>query len=210
MSPVTIPVHARLLTLQIEEFRIQETTVDVGGRPQRRRIRVRDLRSVPHGHDSRRIAPAVHYANNVFQPADIRFVLTRTTEVSVLSPNGSEQVDNGAFHQLSRQFPGGSGVSLMLVPSFLRGELGGQSLEPQGTCIIERMSQQMMNRVLCHELGHLLELHHEGPGNIDNWNLMYPALRAGDRLDPEQIGAAQRSRLAARAARAAQAGQRVP
>ena len=183
MSTITIPIEARFLTFQIEEFRIEERTIDVGGRPQQRRERVRSLRDVPHGHRVSQLSPAIQYANRVFQPADIRFLLVSSVDLSVPALGGAEHVDDAGFHILSRQFPGRACVSLMLVSSFHRGELGGRSLESAGTCIIQAMGQQMMNRVLCHELGHLLELGHAGPGNVDHYNLMYPALRAGDRLD---------------------------
>jgi hypothetical protein len=207
MTTIIIPLEARLLTLQIEEFAIREVEVDVGGRPQLQRRRVRTLRNIAHGHDASRIAPAVQHTNIVFRPARIRFVLRRAFEVTTRSPLGREALDNQDFHLLSRQFPGGSFVSLMLVHQFARGELGGQSLEPAGTAIIEAMGQSQFNRVLCHELGHLLNLHHEGPGNVDNYNLMYPALRAGNRLDPEQISSARESRLATRAVEAARQGR---
>lgn len=132
-------IEARLLALQIEEVGVEEIEVDVGGQPQRRRQRVTTRRDFPYGHRVSRIAPAVQYANNVFRPASIQFVLMRTLEVSVLAPMGREALDNQDFHLLSRQFPGGPGVSLMLVNRFARGELGGQSLESAGTAIIEAM-----------------------------------------------------------------------
>ena len=207
MTTIIIPIEARLLTLQIQEHDIRQVEVDVGGRAQIQRRRVTTSRDVPHGHNASRIAPAVQFANTVFRPAEIRFMLAQTSEVSVLAPMGREALDNQGFHLLSRQFPGGPGISLMLVNRFERGELGGQSLESAGTAIIEAMSQSQLSRVLSHELGHLLNLHHEGPGKVDNYNLMYPALRAGNRLDPEQITAARESRLAIGAARAAQQGR---
>lgn len=83
---------------------------------------------------------------------------------------------------------------------FQGAELGGQAVEALGVCIVKLLGHPGLGKVLAHELGHLLSLEHLTQSGVDNYNLMYPSLRADDRLTQPQIDQARTSNLMGRIA----------
>ena len=74
-------------------------------------------------------------------------------------------------------------------------------MEEQSVCIVCALGDPGTGKVLAHELGHLLALPHVARESTrSNWNLMYPAYRAGDELTADQIAVARRSRASVRSA----------
>lgn len=197
--PIRIPLEVHAVTVVVVEHRVEEREVRVGPRTETRRERVEARREVPPRQDRASFDRALGYANGVFSPAGVQFHVasfdTPTSEI----PNGAERVDLNGFQYLARQFPAHGGLSVLLVADFERSDLGGQAVEEQSVCIVCALGDPGTGKVLAHELGHLLALPHvDRDTRRANWNLMYPAYRAGDELTAEQVVLARGSRTGRR------------
>jgi hypothetical protein len=196
---VRIPLEVHAVTVVVVEHRIEERQIRVGPRTETRRERVEARREVPPRQDRASFDRALGYANAAFSPHDIQFHVASFDTPAAEVPNGAERVDQNGFQYLARQFPARSGLSVLLVADFERSDLGGQAVEEQSVCIVGAFGDPGTGKILAHELGHLLALAHvERDSRRANWNLMYPAYRAGDELTPEQAALARGSRTGRR------------
>lgn len=197
--PVRIPLEVHAVTVVVVEHRVEERQVRVGPRTEPRRERVEVRREVPPGLDRTSFDRALGYSNAVFSPTGIQFHVACFDTPTAEIPNGADRVDLNGFQYLARQFPAKSGLSVLLVADFERSDLGGQAVEEQSVCIVCALGDPGTGKVLAHELGHLLALPHvERDSRRANWNLMYPAYRAGDELTPAQVALAVGSRTGRR------------
>lgn len=197
--PIRVPLEVHAITVVVLEQRIEERQIRVGREMSPRRERVTVRREVPPRQDRTTFDSALRYSNNVFTPADIQFHVASFDPATEEIPNGADRVDFNGFQFLARRYPPRSGLSVLLVADFERGDLGGQAVEAQSTCIVCALGDPGTGKVLAHELAHLMALPHVATGSPRaNWNLMYPALRAGDELTPEQIALARGSRAGCR------------
>jgi len=196
---IRIPLEIHAITVVVAQDRIVEREIRVGPRTETRRERQTERREVPPRQDRSSFDRALGYSNGVFAPADVRFHVASFDAATEEIPNGAERVDLNGFQYLARRFPPRSGLSVLLVADFERGDLGGQAVEEQSVCIVCALGDPGTGKVLAHELGHLLALPHvERDSRRANWNLMYPAYRAGDELTAVQIARARASRTGRR------------
>jgi hypothetical protein len=146
-----------------------------------------------------RVRLAFQQANQILLPADIQFSMRSCNPQRTAAPGGSAQVDDAGFLSLAREFPARNGVSMLVVHDFHDRDLGGSAVESIKACIIKKLASPTFGHVLAHEFGHLLNLPHvlaRDDTDVDNYNLMYPGLRAGHRLTRDQIRRARQSPLA--------------
>jgi hypothetical protein len=197
-TTINVPVEVHLITLCIESFRSVPRQVQVGRTTRTQMERVRDVREVPPGPDRDGLRPALDLANRIFLPADIQFTLRSSSAERVAAPDNLEEVNEQGFFALASQFPARVAVSVLVVNKFQGKELGGQAVEQLGVCIVRSLGNPATGKVLAHELGHLLSLGHVTQSGVDNYNLMYPSLRADDRLTAQQIAQARASDLVKR------------
>jgi hypothetical protein len=195
---ISVPIDVHLITLGIESFRVVSRQVRVGRDSRTQLERVRAVQEVPPGVDRGAMALAIEAANRIFLPADIQFALRSCTVERVAAPQNREEIDEAGFFELARQFPARSAASVLVVGKFRGAELGGQAVEALGVCILKRLGPADSGKVLAHELGHLLNLEHVTRSGVDNYNLMYPSLRADDQLSQDQINTARTSNLVKR------------
>jgi len=191
---INIAIDAHLITITVESFREVTRQVQVGRTSQTRRERVREIRESPPAVTNQQIKGAIDISNTIFRQANIQFQLRSCTSERTAAPQNREEVNQAGFLSLAREFPSASrGLSLLVVSQFQGAELGGQAAPMLGVCILRSMSNPLLGKTLAHELGHLLGLVHVTGGAISNrYNLMWPGLRAGDRLTPFQIQTARR------------------
>jgi len=145
--------------------------------------------------------------------ANIEFSRSSIEQIVEEMPSGatSETVDEAGYHFLAAAHKTGRGVRAILVDRVARADLGGQSRQQTGVCLVAYGSDAAsISRMLAHELGHLLSLPHidenarRGPGQerlIAGWmrNLMYSgALNPAAELTDTQVRAARSSPLARR------------
>jgi len=197
-AAINVPLDVHLVTLLIESFRVVSRQVQVGRTTRTQMERVRDVREVPPGVDRGTVAIALDAANRIFRPADIQFTIRSCTADRVNAPQNQEEINEQSFFDLARQFPARAGATVLIVNKFQGPDLGGQAAEPLGVCIMKKLGPADLGKVLAHELGHLLDLEHVTRSGVDNYNLMYPALRADDRLTQDQIDTARTSNLVKR------------
>lgn len=195
---INVPIDVHLITLGIERFRVVSRQVRVGRDTRTQLERVREVQDVPPGVDRSAVTLALDVANRIFLPADIQFTLRSCGVERVAAPQNRDEIDEGGFFELARQFPARSAASVLVVGKFRGAELGGQAVEALGVCIIKKLGPADSGKVLAHELGHLLNLQHVTRSGVDNYNLMYPSLRADDRLSEDQINTARTSNLVRR------------
>lgn len=197
--PIRIPLEVHPITVVVVETRIEERSVRVGTTTQPRRERVNVRREVPPRQDRASFDRALAYSNGVFAPHGIQFHVACFEPATEEIPGGADQVDVNGFQFLAGRHPPRSGLSVLLVADFVRGDLGGQAVEAQSACIVCALGDPGTGKVLAHELGHLLDLSHVPTGSTRaNWNLMYPAYRAGDELTADQVARARASRTGRR------------
>jgi hypothetical protein len=195
--PIRIPLEVHAITIVVSENQIVEKPIQVGPRTVTRRERVTTRREVPSRQDRASFDQALLYSNNVLRQADIQFHIQSFDTPTEEIPGGRDRVDSNGFVYLIGRFPAQSGLSVLLVGDFERGDLGGEAIEAKSACIVCAMGNPGTGKVLAHELAHLLGLQHvarDFPRAA--WNLMYEALRAGDELTAAQISAARSSRIA--------------
>lgn len=192
---IEVPMDVHLLTLLVEEFRVVSKQVRVGRETRTQRERVRDVREVACGVDADLMTRAVDTVNRIFLPAGFRFTVHSCAVERVDAPRNSEEVNEEGFFELAKRFPSHRGPSVLVVNKFQGKELGGQAVETLGVCIMRKLGALEAGKVLAHELGHLLDLDHVTKSGVDNYNLMYPGLRADDRLTEPQIKRARASKL---------------
>ena len=195
--PIRIPLEVHAITIVVSENQIVEKPIRVGPRTETHRERVTTRREVPPRQDRASFDQALLYSNNVLRQADIQFHIQSFDTPTEEIPGGRDRVDSNGFVYLIGRFPAQSGLSVLLVGDFERGDLGGEAIEAKSACICCAMGNPGTGKVLAHELAHLLGLQHvarDAPRAA--WNLMYEALRAGDELTAAQISAARSSRIA--------------
>lgn len=145
--------------------------------------------------------------------ADISFRRASIQTVTEEMPPGmrGDVVDDSGYHFLASRYRAGLGVRVLFVDRTARGDLGGQSRAQTRVCFVKyEPNPPAGSRMLAHELGHLLGLHHidnpaqAGPGNEAlqaSWlrNLMYSgALNPDAEINADQRQAALSSELARR------------
>lgn len=191
----TIPLEAHLITLLVTEQRIVTRQVQVGRTTQTRRERVTQQREIPPGETAATVRAGVTLANQILEPTNISFRLTSINTQRTVAPQNREVVTENGFLYLAGQYRARRGARLFVVRQFA-GQEGGQAVEAQRVCIVKRLGGPLFGKTLAHEFGHLLNLGHVTTGTAARYNLMWPGLRAGDRLEPAQIQRARRSALA--------------
>lgn len=197
--PIRVPLEVHAITVVVLEQRIEARQIRVGPTMTTRNERVTSRREVPPRQDRTSFDSALRYSNNVFAPADMQFYVASFAAATEEIPNGAEQVDFNGFQYLVGRFPPTCGLSVLLVADFERADLGGQAVEAQSACIVCALGDPGTGKVLAHELAHLMALPHVATSSPRaNWNLMYPALRAGDELTASQISLARGSRTGRR------------
>ena len=166
----------------------------------------------PQRFTERLAADLLRLANTLWQDrAEITFPLASCQSVVEEMPPGmrADVVDDNGYHFLVSRYRAGAGVRVLFVDRTARAELGGQSRAQTRVCFIKyEANQGAASRMLAHELGHLLELHHvddpslAGPGNEAmqaTWlrNLMYSgALNPDAEINADQRQQARSSALA--------------
>lgn len=191
----TIPLEAHLITLLVTEQRIVTRQVQVGRTTQTRRERVTQQREIAPGETAATVRAGVTLANQILAPTSISFRLTSINTQRTAAPQNREVVTENGFLYLAGQYRARRGARLFVVRQFA-GQEGGQAVEAQRVCIVKRLGSPLFGKTLAHEFGHLLNLGHVTTGTAARYNLMWPGLRAGDRLEAAQIQRARRSALA--------------
>jgi hypothetical protein len=193
---VTIPVDARLVTLEVEAFSESLREVRVGGVVQRRRERVRTVVRHPTTRTETTLRRSFEAVNRLWAPAAIDFSLRSVAPVCEIAPDGMAVLSRAGFHFLGSRYPGGPGsISLLLVGQLDGEALGGEAVEARRVCAVRDSAP---DTVFAHEFGHLLNLGHAEPSVRF---LMNPGLAMPEaELTAEEIGRAQASRLAQEAA----------
>jgi hypothetical protein len=195
MTMATIPVEAHIITLLVNEERIVTSQVQIGRNIQTRRERITEQREIPPGESEATVRAGVTLANQILAPTRISFQITSIMPQRVTMPRNQAVVTEDGFLYLARQYPARRGARLFVVNRFA-GQEGGQAIEAQRVCIVKCLGNPLFGKTLAHEFGHLLALGHVTTGPSARYNLMWPGLRAGDRLEPAQIRTAQRSGIA--------------
>lgn len=152
--------------------------------------------------------------------AGIDFRLGALQRVTEEMPAGvrSDVMTEPGLHFLIRFHPPRTGIRAFLVDQTDRPELGGQARHQTRCCLVKYAADVgSCSRMMAHEFGHLLELHHvdvgpRGPGHerqVAAWmqNLMFSgALHLSPQLTAAQVQQAQGSALARRCGGAPAAG----
>jgi hypothetical protein len=191
----TIPLEIHLITLLVSEERIVTRQVQVGRTVQTRRERITEQREVPPGESEASVRAGLTLANEILAPTRIAFQIASLAPQRIAAPQNQEIVTENGFLFLAGRFPAQRGARLFVVHGF-SGQEGGQAIEAQRVCIVKQLGNPLFGKTLAHEFGHLLALGHVTTGASARYNLMWPGLRAGDRLEPDQIHTAQTSGLA--------------
>ncbi len=120
------------------------------------------------------VANLLNLASSLWQTrAEISFRRASCQTVTEEMPAGvrADAIDEGGYHYLASRYRAGTGVRVLFVDKTARADLGGQSRAQTRVCFIKyEANDGAASRMLAHELGHLLELHHiddrsqAGPG----------------------------------------------
>jgi hypothetical protein len=123
----------------------------------------------------------------------------------------ADAVDDAGYDFLAAQYKAGEGIRVLLVDRVVHAELGGQSRQQAGVCVIAYSSDPAATSLrMAHELGHLLALPHADSGRSPRtgqesqtpaWmrNLMYSgSLNRAAEPTQTQVQAARSSPLARR------------
>jgi len=192
---ITIPLEAHLITLIVDVQRVVTRRIQVGRTTQTRRERVTEQREILPGETEAGIRTGVTLANRILAPTDISFSVVSISTQRINAPHNREVVTQNGFIFLTRKYPSRRGARLFVVRQF-SGQEGGQAIEAQRVCILKHLGNPLFGKTLAHEFGHLLALGHVTLGASAHFNLMWPGLRAGDKIERSQIRIAQESGLA--------------
>jgi hypothetical protein len=199
---IVIPLDAYPVTLQIVDYKIVEKTINVGrDKTQIRHERVEVTRDVPSDQTKESIQNAIAVANAIWAQADISFHMRHCVLKTTKAPGNAEKVGTEGFVVLVKDLhvKPTFGAGVLFVRKFEDAHLGGRAVENMRACIITYLTNPLLGKTLAHELGHLLslpDLRNDKVGVVNNYNLMFGSLRAGDKLTPQQITQARDSKLA--------------
>ena len=197
-NTITIPVDAYLVTLQIESYQVVEKKIAVGKSTQIHHERVKETRDIPSNQSDKTVMRAIDVANTIWAPADITFQLRKSSSPITEAPGNAEEVSVSGFFQMITTLkikPIGA-VAALFVNRFEKRDLGGFAAEALGVCIVTSLGDPVLGKTLAHEFGHLLslpDLRNDPKSVANNYNLMYEASRAGDKLTSDQISKARNS-----------------
>ena len=197
-NTITIPVDAYLVTLQIESYQVVEKKIAVGKSTQIHHERVKETRDIPSNQSDKTVMRAIDVANTIWAPADITFQLRKSFSPITEAPGNAEEVSVSGFFQMITTLkvkPIGA-VAALFVNRFEKRDLGGFAAEALGVCIVTSLGDPVLGKTLAHEFGHLLslpDLRNDPKSVANNYNLMYEASRAGDKLTSDQISKARNS-----------------
>ena len=195
---ITIPVDVYLITLQIESYQVVEKKIAVGKSTQIQHERVKETRDIPPNQNDKTVMRAIDVANTIWAPADITFQLRKSFFPVTEAPGNVEEVSVSGFFQMITTLkikPIGA-VAALFVNRFEKRDLGGFAAEALGVCIVTSLGDPVLGKTLAHEFGHLLslpDLRNDPKSVANNYNLMYEASRAGDKLTSDQISKARNS-----------------
>jgi hypothetical protein len=197
-NPITIPVDAYLITLQIASYQVVEKKIAVGKNTQIHHERVKENRDIPSNQNDKTIKSAIDGANTIWAPADVTFQLRKCFFPVTEAPGNVEEVSVSGFFQMitTLKIKPMGGVAALFVNRFEKRDLGGFAAEALGVCIVTSLGDPVLGKTLAHEFGHLLSLPdlRNDPNTVaNNYNLMYEASRAGDKLTVDQISKARNS-----------------
>jgi hypothetical protein len=184
-NPITIPVDAYLITLQIASYQVVEKKIAVGKNTQIHHERVKENRDIPSNQNENTVRKAIDGANTIWAPADITFQLRKCFFPITEAPGNVEEVSVSGFFQMitTLKIKPMGGVAALFVNRFEKRDLGRFAAEALGVCIVTSLG--VLGKTLAHEFGHLLSLPdlRNDPKTVENnYNLMYEASRAGDKL----------------------------
>ena len=197
-NPITIPVDAHLITLQIASYQVVEKKIAVGKKTQIHHERVKENRDIPSNQNENTVRKAIDGANAIWAPADITFQLRKCFFPITEAPGNVEEVNVSGFFQMitTLKIKPMGGVAGLFVNRFEKRDLGGFAAEALGVCIVTSLGDPVLGKTLAHEFGHLLslpDLRNDPKSVANNYNLMYEASRAGDKLTVDQISKARNS-----------------
>ena len=197
-NPITIPVDAHLITLQIASYQVVEKKIAVGKKTQIHHERVKENRDIPSNQNENTVRKAIDGANAIWAPADITFQLRKCFFPITEAPGNVEEVNVSGFFQMitTLKIKPMGGVASLFVNRFEKRDLGGFAAEALGVCIVTSLGDPVLGKTLAHEFGHLLslpDLRNDPKSVANNYNLMYEASRAGDKLTSDQISKARNS-----------------
>jgi hypothetical protein len=197
-NPITLPVDAYLITLQIASYQVVEKKIAVGKTTQIHHERVKENRDIPSNQNENTVRKAIDGANTIWAPADVTFQLRKCFFPITEAPGNVEEVSVSGFFQMitTLKIKPMGGVAALFVNRFEKRDLGGFAAEALGVCIVTSLGDPVLGKTLAHEFGHLLslpDLRNDPKTVANNYNLMYEASRAGDQLTSDQISQARTS-----------------
>jgi hypothetical protein len=197
-NTIIIPADAYLITLQIASYQVVEKKVAVGKSTQIQHERVNVTRDIPSNQSDKTVKSAIDGANTIWAPADVTFQLRKLFSPVTEAPGNVEEVSVSGFFQMitTLKIKPMGGVAALFVNRFEQRDLGGFAAEALGACIVTSLGDPGLGKTLAHEFGHLLslpDLRNDPKTIANNYNLMYEASPAGDKLTSDQIGKARKS-----------------
>jgi hypothetical protein len=195
---ITVPVDAYLVTLQIASYQVVQKKIAVGKDTRIQHERIKENRDIPPNQNDKTVTRAIDVANTIWAPADITFQLRKSFFPITEAPGNVEEVSVSGFFEMitTLKIKPMGGVAALFVNRFEKRDLGGFAAEALGVCIVTSLGDPVLGKTLAHEFGHLLSLPdlRNDPNSVaNNYNLMYEASRAGDKLTPDQISKARNS-----------------
>jgi hypothetical protein len=195
---ITVPVDAYLVTLQIASYQVVQKKIAVGKDTRIQHERIKENRDIPPNQNDKTVTRAIDVANTIWAPADITFQLRKSFFPITEAPGNVEEVSVSGFFEMitTLKIKPMGGVAALFVNRFEKRDLGGFAADALGVCIVTSLGDPVLGKTLAHEFGHLLSLPdlRNDPNSVaNNYNLMYEASRAGDKLTPDQISKARNS-----------------